>query len=209
MKNSANLITLVRTCLVLLVIYLFDSNSLILTMLGTALLIFAAILDGVDGYLARKYCNNNKLGSVIDTLGDRITENLLLIFFAYKRLIPLWIPLIFVTRSFASDFIRFVCFRAGIGTFDINRSKWGFYFVASKTSRILYLVFKILIFLIGAITLCMLTSAGRVDAENPNTLFYLKKSLFYGSWILVAFNLIRFAFLIYDSRVLLKKELLN
>ena len=178
-------------------------------MLGTALLIFVAILDGIDGYLARKYCNHSKFGGLIDTLGDRITENLLLIFFAYKQLISLWIPLIFVARSFVSDFIRLVCFRAGIGTFEINRSKWGFYLVASRTSRILYLTFKIFVFLLGAAALCLSASCEITNTVTIHILSYLKKTLFYGSWVLVAFNLIRFVFLVYDSRSILKKELLN
>ena len=209
MNNIANLITLARTVLIFAVIYLLNSGSLSLAMYGTALLIFVAILDGVDGYLARQYCSYNKFGGLIDTLGDRITENLLLIFFAYKQLVSVWIPLIFVARSFVSDFIRLVCFRAGIGTFEINRSKWGFYFVASRTSRILYLVFKIFVFLLGASALCLFASPEIINTANIRILSYLNKSLFYSSWILVAFNLIRFVFLIYDSRSLLKKEILN
>jgi len=209
MKNSANLATLFRTCLIFAVIYFLNINSPLLTIFGTALLIFAAILDGADGYLARKYCNNNKFGSLIDTLGDRITENLLLIFFAYKQLIPVWIPLIFVARSFLSDFVRLICFMDGVGTFEINRSKLGFWFVASKTSRAGYLIFKMSIFLIGAITLCMIASTAGQGGDNAGLLPYLRCILFYSSWILVFFNLTRFALLVYDSRSILRRELVD
>jgi len=209
MKNIADLTTALRTCLIFLIIYLLNSDALSLTILGTVLLILAAIMDGLDGYLARKYCGHNKFGSLIDTLGDRITENLLLIFFAYKHLISFWIPLIFVARSFISDFIRLVCFKAGVGTFEINRSTWGFNLVASKTSRTLYLVFKILVFLLGCGALCLSATLNKTGDIHSGILFLLKGLLIYSSWVLVAFNLLRFTFLLYDSRSLLKKELVD
>ncbi|MDP2940826.1 MAG: CDP-alcohol phosphatidyltransferase family protein [Candidatus Omnitrophota bacterium] len=208
-KNIANLTTFIRTYLIFVVICFLNSPSFILRVAGAVLLMLAAILDGVDGYFARRYRSYNKFGGIIDTLGDRITENILLIFFAYKQLIPLWIPLIVVARSFVSDFIRLICFRSGAGTFDINRSKWGFILVASKPSRFLYLAFKIYVFLLGSIVLCVSNPGGTANNININVLLHLKASLFYSSWVLVGLNLLRFALLIFDARDLLKKELLN
>jgi len=69
-------------------------------------LFFAFLLDGIDGLLARRFNNSNNIGSFIDTLGDRITENIILVFLAYKKLIPLFIPVVFISRSFIADFIR-------------------------------------------------------------------------------------------------------
>jgi len=208
-KNIGNFTTLARILFIFMSICLLNLNYFPLVCLGTVILVVAVIMDGMDGYLARKYNNSNKFGSLIDTLGDRITENLLVIFFAYKHFIPLWIPLIFVSRSFLSDFVRFVCFRSGIGTFEINSSKWGFRFVASIKSRVGYLLLKIFVFLLGSAILCIESSLSTSVFLNSVILLSLKEWLIYGSWILVAFNLIRFAFQLYDSRSLLRKELIN
>ncbi len=165
---------------------------------GALILLPAFLLDGLDGLLARRLCASNNIGSLIDTLGDRITENVLLIFFAYKKLIPLFIPLVFISRSFISDFIRFLAFNKGIGTFSINKSKFGFYIVASKTSRATYLILKLLVFLLGAF-LIIYPSGGILNK------FPLSDFLFYGVIILTAINILRFICLILDSKEILKE----
>lgn len=165
---------------------------------GAWILLPAFLLDGLDGLLARRLSISSDVGSLIDTLGDRITENVLLIFFAYKQLIPLVIPLIFISRSFVSDFIRVLALKKGISTFAINKSKFGYYVVASKTSRITYLVLKFLVFLLGAIVII------RPSGELINK-FLLFDLLLYGMIILTVMNILRFIGLVYDSKEFLKE----
>ena len=209
-KNLANLIVVFRSLLVFVIIILLSNMSPALRITGLALLIFIAILDWLDGYIARRLRISSKLGGLMDTLGDRITENLFLIFFAYKRLMPVAVPIIFVARSLIADFIRHYSSRNGMSTFAINKSKLGMFFVASKPSRVLYLIFKIVIFCLAALAL-VVSSLIVVNGilELRMFLVSLRHIVFHGSIALVAFNLLRFILLTYDSRFVLKDVFAN
>ncbi len=166
---------------------------------GFIFIILIFLLDGLDGFLARKLNASNNVGSLIDTLGDRITENVLLFFFAYRRLIPLFIPLVFICRSLITDFIRFLAFNRGMGTFDINKSRLGFFLVASKFSRSFYLILKFAVFLGGA-------SIMVYPDKNCGPAMLL---LYYAAIILVVVNLLRFAGVVFDARKILKSTFLQ
>ncbi|MFH2145818.1 MAG: CDP-alcohol phosphatidyltransferase family protein, partial [Candidatus Omnitrophota bacterium] len=161
-----------------------------------------AILDGVDGYLARKYNASSLVGGMLDTLGDRITENVLLIFFACERLIPFYVPVVFVARSLTSDFIRFLWVKQQVSTFAMQTSKLGMILVSSKTSRVIYLMAKIGLFLLGGVII----SLQRLVAYSA-LVARLADILWTGSIILLVLSLVRFSLLVYDSRELLAREL--
>lgn len=201
-KNLANIITLIRVVLIFIAIAFLNHRYPVVRKGGFIILPFACLLDGLDGVLARKFNTQNNTGSLIDTLGDRITENVLLVFFAYKNLIPLFVPLVFILRSFIADFVRFLAYSKGIGTFSINSSRFGFYTVASKTSRVVYLLLKFIVFLLGAFILSF-----------PDKKIFYKFSLswflFYIATVLVIINILRFIGLLYDSRSILKEEFLK
>ena len=205
-KYIANLIVFFRVALIFIIVPLLNSFSLQSRITGLLLLVSAVILDWLDGYCARKFKSASLLGGMLDTLGDRITENLLLIFFAYKRLIPVYVPLIFVSRSLISDFIRYLYLSRGIHTFSINKSKLGMLMVASRPSRALYLVFKVAVFFLGGVILIgeLVPEGAWLGLES--VLVSLRNWIFYASILLVFFNLLRFILLIYDSRSILKEE---
>ncbi len=196
-KNLAHITTLVRVILIFCAIALLFHNGSRYCLWGIIVLLLALTLDGVDGILARKFDANSKVGALIDTLGDRITENAFLVFLAYKKLIPLFVPIIFISRSFISDFVRFLALQKGIGTFALNTSLLGRYLVASKASRAIYLILKFMVFFIGAF---MITHPDMKICEVA-----LPLSIYYGAIIITAINLVRFAVLLWDSRKILKE----
>jgi CDP-diacylglycerol--glycerol-3-phosphate 3-phosphatidyltransferase len=196
-KNLAHITTLVRVILIFCAIALLFHNGSPYCILGSMILFLALLLDGVDGILARKFNANSKVGALIDTLGDRITENTFLVFLAYKQLIPLFVPIIFISRSFLSDFVRSLALQRGIGTFALNTSLLGRCLVASKTSRAIYLILKFMVFFIGAF---MITWPDMKICEVA-----LPLAIFYGAMIITAMNLVRFAVLLWDSRKILEE----
>jgi phosphatidylglycerophosphate synthase len=197
-RNSSHLITLARVIMIFIAVGLLSSRSVTVRMAGALTLFPAFLLDGVDGFLARRFNTANNVGSLIDTLGDRITENVLLIFFACRQLIPMFVPLVFLSRSFIADFIRFLAFKEGIGTFSINKSKFGFYIVGSKTSRVAYLLLKFMIFLSGAAVIA--DPRGEIVSKLSLPAF-----VFYGAIFLTAVNILRFFGLLFDSREILRE----
>src|SRR6516162_6569964 len=97
--TTANKITILRILLVPFFVveilyYVQTGNELhrLLAMLAFAL---AAILDGVDGYVARRYNQRSELGTVLDPLADKlllVSAIVLLSFtWTYFDTIPLWL----------------------------------------------------------------------------------------------------------------------
>lgn len=218
-RNIANLVVFVRTLLALAAVGLLGAQDGSARLLGFVILAVAAALDGVDGYLARRLSIVSRIGGQLDTLGDRITENVLFIFFAAQGLVPLWVPVIFVTRSFLADFVRSLHDRRGIvGTFAMNTSTLGTLLVASKTSRTAYLLLKFAVFLAGGFYLSIngsaLSGLGEMNlatgAVHPfleaGHLAALREGVWWGALAATTVNLVRFAALLYDSREVLKEE---
>ena len=113
------------------------------------LTIIAFAMDGLDGYIARKFNETSDLGSVIDIMGDRIVE--MSYWIAFSTLGWLWIifPLIAVTRAFVTDSLRSVALSQGYTAFgekSMQSSKIGNFICASKFMRISYAVAKVLAF---------------------------------------------------------------
>ena len=202
LRNAANLIVLLRIGLVFLILLFFSSDSAAYRVSGLILLLLAALLDGVDGYIARKLHMASQAGGLLDTLGDRITENLLIIFFACKELIPVWVAILFVARSFCADFVRTLNFREGMSTFQVNISRFGKVLVASTVSRSVYLVLKIILF-IGAAVVLILECPGVTGWRDAVPA--IAGAVYYGSICILCISLFRFVVLIIDSRLVLKK----
>lgn len=116
----ANLITIARLILLFVAIAMiyWGSAGVILAAIPLIAIIFAG--DGLDGYVARKRKSTSQFGAVFDIAGDRIVENALWIIFAELQLIPVWIPLLVMTRGFAVDGIRSIGLAKGRTPFGEN-----------------------------------------------------------------------------------------
>ncbi len=74
--------------------------------LGVAIFIVAAVCDGVDGYIARRYKQKSELGTFLDPLADKALLNagLLLMSIKFKEAspferLPLWLPILVISRD--------------------------------------------------------------------------------------------------------------
>jgi len=144
--SLANLITLARLPLLLLLVYLLFVPSLPWRLAGLALLIVLFLMDWFDGYVARLRHEVTELGAVLDIALDRAVENILWITFMYLRLVPLWLPVIFLIRSFVVDGIRGAALSRGRSGFGMMHSRWGRFLVASRFMRAFYGLAKALTF---------------------------------------------------------------
>jgi CDP-diacylglycerol---glycerol-3-phosphate 3-phosphatidyltransferase len=113
----ANLITVGRICLLFTVVALIylGSVTVITACLPLVTIVFA--LDGVDGWVARRRAETSQFGAVFDIAGDRIVENVLWVVFADLDLIPIWVPLLVLTRGFVVDAFRSISFAQGMTAF--------------------------------------------------------------------------------------------
>jgi CDP-diacylglycerol--glycerol-3-phosphate 3-phosphatidyltransferase len=139
----ANLVTLSRLLLLLLVVWLFYLPPAPWAFANFFLIIFIFVSDGLDGYIARKRNETSLFGALFDIAGDRIVELTLWIVAADIDLVPVWVPLVFIIRGVIVDTIRASnAVAQGIAPFALMRSPVGKLIVSSKFVRVLYAVVK-------------------------------------------------------------------
>lgn len=116
----ANLITVGRLILLFVIIW-FIYNGSVQVIEGCMLFIIVVFAsDGLDGWVARKRGSSSAFGAVFDIAGDRVAENALWIIFADLDLIPVWVPLLVMTRGFLVDGLRSLSLMQGMTPFGDN-----------------------------------------------------------------------------------------
>jgi len=91
-----NAISLMRIALILPILALFISDEF-----GWALGLFiiAGLSDGVDGYIAKKYHWDTRLGAFLDPAGDKLLVAWSFGTLAYLGNIPVWLAVIVILRD--------------------------------------------------------------------------------------------------------------
>ena len=150
-NNTANIVSISRVFIAFIAIGLLFIETKAAYLWSTALTIIAFAMDGVDGYIARKYNQSSELGSVLDIMGDRIVEASYWIAFAVMGWLNILFPIICVTRAFTTDSIRSVALSKGMTAFgdkSMQSTAWGKFICSSKFMRISYAVAKVLAFIL-------------------------------------------------------------
>lgn len=146
----ANLITLSRLLLLILVVAIAYKATPLWQLINVPLLILVFVTDGLDGYVARKRNETSIFGAMFDIAGDRIVELTMWIVLADltylgtgNKLVPVWVPLVFVIRGIIVDTIRASQVTTdGKSPFEMISSGIGQWLVAGKFMRIFYAVLK-------------------------------------------------------------------
>ena len=146
----ANFITIFRVFLMFIGVYLVMAQQGNFTAYVWALIltILAFALDGVDGYVARKFHEESKLGALLDIMSDRIVENTFWIVFAVLGWLSVLFPLIALTRGFVTDTIRSAAMEKGLTPFGMQRNPICKWITGSKFMRITYAVAEVLAFIV-------------------------------------------------------------
>ena len=138
-----------------------------------ALTIIAIWMDGLDGYIARKFNECSKAGALFDIMSDRMVENIYWIIFAVIGWIPVAMPLIVIIRGTITDGIRSMALEQGytaFGSSTMMQGKISKFIVASNFSRFSYAVLKAVAF--------ALIIAGHV----PNQAYSFKELIANTAW---------------------------
>ena len=116
----ANLITVGRLILLFVIIWFIYNGSVQVIEGCMVFIIIVFASDGLDGWVARKRGSSSAFGAVFDIAGDRVVENALWIIFADLDLIPVWVPLLVMTRGFLVDGLRSLSLMQGMTPFGDN-----------------------------------------------------------------------------------------
>ena len=146
----ANFISIFRIFVMFLAVYLIYATDGNATAYSWALFltIMAFSLDGVDGYVARKFHEESKFGALLDIMGDRIVENTYWILFAVMGWINIIFPLIAITRGFVTDTIRSAAMEKGFTPFGMQVNPICKWITGSRFMRISYAVAKVVAFVL-------------------------------------------------------------
>jgi CDP-diacylglycerol--glycerol-3-phosphate 3-phosphatidyltransferase len=197
--SLANLITLARLPLLLITVGLLFVPSFWVRLAGLALLIVLFLMDWFDGYVARLRNEVTELGAVLDIALDRSVENILWITFMYLGLVPLWVPIVFLLRSFIVDGIRGVALVRGKSGFGMMHSPLGRFLVASRFMRALYGLAKGVIFSLLYLTWTLALK----DPDILITLHPLNQSLIFFT---TGLCIIRGLPVLQDGRILFRSD---
>lgn len=161
----ATIITLARLPLLLLVVGFLFIPCGAWQLAGLALLIVLFLMDWFDGYVARRRHEVSDLGAVLDVALDRAVENILWVAFLALGMVPLWVPIVFLIRSFVVDGIRGAALSKGQSVFGMMHSPWGQFLVASRFMRAFYGLAK-------AVALGQLYLTHALKLSSPGVILY-------------------------------------
>jgi cardiolipin synthase (CMP-forming) len=111
--TTANKVTIVRILLipvfVVQILYYFNTGDEVHRFVALLCFASAAILDGVDGYIARHYNQKSELGAVLDPLADKLllVSGIVVLSFGGHvalrldplKVIPLWLTVTIISRD--------------------------------------------------------------------------------------------------------------
>lgn len=146
----ANAITVGRLGLLFVAVYVLYHGSVNAVAAAAVAIAIAILLDGLDGWVARRYNETGPLGAAFDIAGDRIAENVLWVVFADLNLIPIWVPLLMLTRGFLVDALRAIGYAEGktpFGDDNMMRSPLTQWLTAGRAMRLVYGWAKLLAFI--------------------------------------------------------------
>lgn len=160
----ANTISVVRTLMAIGVVVLLGALSTVLPSvtawglsgksLSCCLFWLTGIiiaLDGLDGYVARKFNEASPLGAVMDIVSDRVVEQVYWLGFAGLGWVPIAVPLIVIVRGTIVDSLRAIALEQGMtafGSTTMMQHPLGVALVSSRASRWLYAVAKLAVFML-------------------------------------------------------------
>jgi CDP-diacylglycerol---glycerol-3-phosphate 3-phosphatidyltransferase len=153
----ANGITLSRLPLLALILGMLFWGNGASRLVAVILILILILMDSLDGFIARRLNESSLLGSALDIAADRAVELVLWVSFEALGLIPLVIPLVVIVRGTLTDSVRAVASSHGVRAYDMLRSRWASFLVASPAMRTTYAVSKGFAFCLLALTLALST----------------------------------------------------
>lgn len=96
MRHIPNFICLIRLALIWPVVTLLHEGSYDMAL---ALFVIAAVSDGLDGFLAKRYHWVSDLGKVLDPAADKLLLVIVFVESAWLQLVPWWVTAAAVARD--------------------------------------------------------------------------------------------------------------
>jgi len=99
MKIVPNIISIFRICLVPVFVIVYFSDNRDVKLYAVLVYAIAGLSDFLDGFLARKYQAQSKLGKLLDPLGDKLMTFTVMVCITIDRPILIWAVLVFFVKE--------------------------------------------------------------------------------------------------------------
>jgi len=106
MLNLPNILTIVRILLVPPLVVVLLTKVPDKEWWGLGLFLLAALMDFLDGYLARRRKQVTRLGTLLDPAADKILMSAAFISLVELGLAPAWMVVVIIAREFAVSSLR-------------------------------------------------------------------------------------------------------
>ncbi len=164
----ANLVTLLRMLLCFVVTWLLLARSHEHYWWAFVLTVLIIWMDGLDGYLARKFNETSRFGAMFDILGDRVVEQIYWLLFLALHWVPLWMVMAVIVRGVLVDGFRAIATEQGytaFGSTSMMQSPLGILLVSSRFSRWTYAACKAVAF--SLVILVHMPGPGLAGIRDP------------------------------------------
>lgn len=105
--NLANIITIIRIILVPIFLVILLTTMENKEIFAFIIFIIAAVSDGIDGYIARKYDQVTELGKFLDPLADKLLVSAALLALVYLQEVETWVAAAIILREIFITAFRF------------------------------------------------------------------------------------------------------
>lgn len=112
--NTANKVTIARMILIPVFFVIMMSNIPYADIIAMVIFAIAALTDGIDGHIARKYNQITDFGKFLDPLADKLLIATALIGFVELGRMPAWMAVIIIAREFIVTGLRSIAASKGV-----------------------------------------------------------------------------------------------
>ena len=93
-KQIPNILTISRIALIPLILFFYSFGGRYGDIISASLFAFACITDFLDGYLARIYSIQSKLGRILDPIADKLLVGSVILVLVYYKKADLYLQLL-------------------------------------------------------------------------------------------------------------------
>jgi len=112
--NLPNALTIMRIMAIPIIVLLLFSPGKVASFVAALVFLFAAITDGLDGYIARRQNIVTTLGKFLDPMADKLLVITSLIMLIHLGRVPAWIVAVIAGREMAVTGLRAIAINEGI-----------------------------------------------------------------------------------------------
>lgn len=112
--NTANKVTIARMILIPIFFVVLMSGMPYADVIAMVIFAVAALTDGIDGHIARKYNQITDFGKFLDPLADKLLIATALIAFVELGRMPAWMAVIIIAREFIVTGLRSIAAAKGV-----------------------------------------------------------------------------------------------